>query len=120
MDIFSLKKVSCITFRVTSLYVNGTSVVRADTLGILSSTEPTTFQVQTIPKKFGQLQLKLDKVNTDGSKTGIIDFQTSISIPFGITYAVFGGPNANEDLTYTFRDGRLNLSKLNCLKIVFS
>ena len=79
---------------------------------ILGPNEPAAkFLVQTFPQKRGKFKFIMHFLKADGTKQDIFDYETSVPgdglAPYGITYAVFGGPGTpNSAATYIFKDGK--------------
>ena len=93
-------------FAVTEVH----KVINVSTPNILEGVnKPTTFRIQTFPRPKGELNFKLQKVTEDvtGKVTTspVVEFNITVfKIPFGITYAVFGGSEA-KSAKFQFRDG---------------
>ena len=101
------------------LVINFNQVASQEFDYILGPDEPAAkFLVQTFPQKQGKFKFIMDFLKADGTKQNIFDYETSVDggldgyAPYGITYAVFGGPDTpNSAATYTFKDGKNNEKK---------
>ena len=71
----------------------------------------TSVRIQTIPKSKGQFEFIADVFPNGTTAGNRIQFTTAEdTIPFGITYAVFGDQSVSP-ANYAFRDGKLILIK---------
>ena len=71
----------------------------------------TSVRIQTIPKSKGQFEFIADVFPNGTTAGNRIQFTTAEdTIPFGITYAVFGDDSVNP-ANYSFRDGKGILHK---------
>jgi len=86
------------------ILVDGTVAQSQTMSGILSSDYETSVRIQTIPKSKGQFEFIADVFPNGTTAGNRIQFTTAEdTIPFGITYAVFGDDSVSP-ANYSFRD----------------